>query len=613
MIHVRRILLKGPGVPDADVRFDRGGNVLAGASDTGKSLLLHCLDYILGSDKLRKRVAEIEPYATLFVEFGNSKGKSLSLRRALSGGNLAAYDKPIDQIDGAGQIISPRRYGKSVGPDVTSLLFPFAGIPEAQLRSNDQGKVQRLTIRTLLPIFLVDEISVIAEQSPVLGETGFGDTARKRMLSFLLTGKDDAGVVADEKREIVSARLAAKLGVIDDLIAPIQKRLDGLRQEDSINSVERLDTAIEQTRATLQTVEIERERLQEARSTAAEGLDHANSQIVAIDELLARYELLDERYGSDLERLDFVAEGVQFFEQLQDVTCPLCDQVMTGDHAHIADERGTAIYDAAKAEAAKILAQRADLGAAIADLEGRKNAHLFDAKTLEGTLERLEAELRSDLAPRLRGDVERLELLSDRRLQLETVRNDFDQYESLLLLRQQIEDAASDNRPKSREWEPLPATALLALCRQVESVLKEWRWKSPEPRVEFDQQTYDIIVDGQARQSHGKGVRALLYSAFVVGLLRYCAANNRPHPGFVVIDSPLTSYKRGSDATVIDGVDAGLEAGFWSSLPKTSKDVQIVVIENKEPPAAVQAGTHYEWFAGLDAKDGDRVGFVPSV
>ncbi|MES3082306.1 hypothetical protein [Sphingomonas faeni] len=561
---------------------------------------------------MRKRVPEIEPYSSLYVEFGTSNGQVLTLKRDLSGGNLAAYHYSIDQIGGAGQTISPRRYGKSVGDDVTSVLFPFAGIAEAQLRTNEQGKVQRLTVRNLLPIFLVDEISVIAEQSPVLGETGFGDTTRKRMFSFLLTGKDDAGVVADEKREVVNARLAAKLGIIEDLLAPLQKRLDGVRQAESLDSVEKLDAAIDATRARLQIVELQRERLQSERILAAESLDHSNSQIIAIDELLVRYELLDERYSSDLERLDFVAEGVQFFDQLQEVTCPLCDQVMTADHAHIADDRSAAIYDAAKAEAAKILAQRSDLGAAIADLEDRRKAHVVIVKELSQTLQQIETGLKSDLAPKLRGDVERLESLSDKRLQLETIRNDFDQYDSLMLLRQQIEDAAKDGRPKSRDWEPLPAAALLVFCRQVEAVLKEWQWHSAEPRVEFDQQTFDIVVDGQARQSHGKGVRALLYSAFVLGLLRYCAANGRPHPGFIVIDSPLTSYKRGRDVKLNDGVDLGLEDGFWSSMPNTSADLQVIIIENKEPPAAVQTGTHYEWFSGADATDRDRAGFVPN-
>ncbi|WP_156369217.1 hypothetical protein [Aureimonas sp. Leaf324] len=596
---------------DAEVRFDVGGNILAGASDTGKSFVLHCLDYILGSDIMRKRVPEAEPYSTLFVEFGNGTGEALTLRRDLSGGNLEVYDLPIERASGSNRTIAPRRRGTSQSDDVTSVIFPFAGIPEARLRTNSQGKVQRLTVRNLFPIFVVDEISVIAEQSPVLGETGFGDTMRKRMFSFLLTGKDDSGVVAEEKREIVKARLAAKLGVIEELMAPLEKRLEGVRRDESLDSVEKLEAAMETTRMRLQTMELEREELQSERSTAAESLDHANSQIIAIDELRVRYGLLQQRYDSDLKRLDFVAEGAQYFDQLQEVTCPLCDQPMTADHRHVAEERSSGIYDAAKSEAAKILAQRTDLQAAISDLEGRRAVHVATVDECATRLEEIEGRLRSDLAPRLKGDVDRLDALSERRLRLEATRNDLDQFDNLVQLRQEIEDAARDGRPRAKEWEPLPSAALLAFCRQVEATLKEWGWPSEEPRVEFDQQTYDIVVDGQARQSHGKGVRALLYSAFVVGLLRYCAQNKRPHPGFVIIDSPLTSYKRGRDVEASDSLDPGLEDGFWSSIPKTSRDLQIIVVENKEPPVAVQDATHYEWFAGPNGADGDRKGFVP--
>lgn len=63
------------------------------------------------------------------------------------------------------------RKGTSKGPDVTSILFPFAGIKEAKLRKNARGETQRFSIRTLAPIFLVDEVSIIDEYSPVTGRS----------------------------------------------------------------------------------------------------------------------------------------------------------------------------------------------------------------------------------------------------------------------------------------------------------------------------------------------------------------------------------------------------------------------------------------------------------
>jgi DNA repair ATPase RecN len=73
MLQIRTILLRGSNIEDAVVTFADRANILAGESDTGKSYLVHCLDYILGADELRKRIEEAEPYSQLIVEFENSK------------------------------------------------------------------------------------------------------------------------------------------------------------------------------------------------------------------------------------------------------------------------------------------------------------------------------------------------------------------------------------------------------------------------------------------------------------------------------------------------------------------------------------------------------------
>lgn len=55
MLRIRKILLRGNSVQDAYVDFYKGANILAGESDTGKSYLVSCLDYILGAEKTQKK------------------------------------------------------------------------------------------------------------------------------------------------------------------------------------------------------------------------------------------------------------------------------------------------------------------------------------------------------------------------------------------------------------------------------------------------------------------------------------------------------------------------------------------------------------------------------
>jgi hypothetical protein len=614
MLQVRSILLRGKGVKDALISFEDGANILAGESDTGKSYLVHCLDYIFGGDTMSKRIPEAEPYSQLFVEFQNSENKFLTLERSLAGGDLAAHQEGIASIkEGTGDKIVPSRSGKSQAKDVTAILFEFAGIDEAKLRKNSRGEVQRLTIRTMLPVILVDEISVIDERSPVLGESSFDTTARKRAFAYMLSGKDDTGIVTAERKDIANARRNAQLGIISNLLSPIEERLQKQSAQDPEQSIDKIEETIAALSKSLSDHSQERGSLEAGRREAIDHQRKADSQIVAIDELLTQYKLLDDRYRTDLERLDFITEGAYFFEGLQEVRCPLCDQLMSPDHAHKASESSQSIYQAAKAEAAKILAHRADLIAATESLAKRRAAREAERSDSLATIRYTDFRISEILAPTMQMDTQRLESLVNRRVELEAIRSDETQASNLRHIKDEIENAAGDGKASSKEWEPLPSKALRAFCAEIEKILAEWKWKG-EGRVEFDQSAYDIIVDGQSRRSHGKGVRAVLYTAFVVGLLKYCKAHDRPHLGTVVIDSPLTSYKKGKSGGTADSpIDAGIETAFWRSLCKLGIGVQLIVIENKEPPKDVAATVHYEWFAGENAQAGERIGFIPIV
>jgi hypothetical protein len=592
------------------VSFVGGSNVLAGASDTGKSYLLHCLDYVLGAVEMKKRIPEAEPYSQVFVEFENAENESLTLVRSLAGGDLAAYRVGVAEVDGFnGEKIVASRSGPSNAKDVTSVLFDFAKISEAKLRKNDRGETQRLTIRTLLPTFLIDEISVIDEVSPVLGRSSFDTTARKRAFAYLLSGKDDSSIIVAERKDILKARMEAKLGVISELLSPIEERLQ--KRPQSEESIEKVDEAISILSNSLADHSVERGSLETERREATSNILHAESQIVAIDELLVQYSLLEERYRTDLERLDFIAEGSHFFDGLQEVRCPLCDQPMTLEHSHIAAERSESVYESAKAEAAKILALRNDLEAATLSLKARLAIRQNDREKNKAKVKRIDNRIASFLAPAMLSVSQRLDRLMRRRLDLETAKNDEAQATSLRLMKEQIEGTGATKKASSSKWEPLPSKELRKFCVEIETVLRDWNWEG-EGRVEFDDSTYDIIVDGQSRQSHGKGIRAILHSAFALALLRYCFANQRPHLGLVILDSPLTSYKKGKTDDEADvPISRDMEAAFWRSLTHRNLGTQLIIVENKEPPIEVAQAVHYEWFSGKSSGPSERAGFIP--
>lgn len=615
MMQLREVRLTGDGVEDAFVTFAPGGNVIAGDSDTGKSYILRCIDFVLGAEEMTKIIDEAKPYETVLLELENSDGAFLTLERHLSGGDVTVYESRLSD-KGDGRTVQWKRQGRSTAPDVTSAVFTFCGIKEAALRKNVKGEVQRLSIRTLLPVSIVDEISVQAEKSPLFGERGFDETSRKRMFSFLLTGKDDADIVAQEQREIAQAEIRAKLSFIDTLLVPLEQRLSAqsaVPEEHEISTIERVDDAITRLSSALTEDEEARVKLREDRLNAVRQQQQAETQILAVQELVKRYRLLSQRYTSDLKRLDFVAEGAHFSKDLQKTQCPLCDQPLGPKHVeHFKEETVRSVYEAAQAEAAKIHGHRAELGIALKNLEAVLTGWVAQRDDAARVLTRIDLEVSRDLRPRLRETKARLDDLIARRVELENVKSDQDQAASLQDKRAEFERALSAaSGSETRKWSAIDPLALRAFCEDVETVLKGWGW-SNTVRVEFDEgKAFDTRVDGKPRQSHGKGYRAILHAAFVIGLLNYCQRRSTPHTGFLVIDSPLTPFKKTEKRTEGDEIDPAVERAFWSSLVTTDPTIQIIVLENKEPPAAIASDLNYTHFAGENAETGQRVGFFP--
>jgi len=81
------------------------------------------------------------------------------------------------------------------------------------------------------------------------------------------------------------------------------------------------------------------------------------------------------------------------------------------------------------------------------------------------------------------------------------------------------------------------------------------------------------------------------------------------HPGFVVLDSPLTTYKEKDKK---DGVDETITKGtkekFYEMLAE-QKNGQIIIFDNEEPSSTVKKKINYLHFSG-DSSVG-RKGLIP--
>jgi hypothetical protein len=133
----------------------------------------------------------------------------------------------------------------------------------------------------------------------------------------------------------------------------------------------------------------------------------------------------------------------------------------------------------------------------------------------------------------------------------------------------------------------LPDSVAHGFSLRVSKLLKAWDFPG-DCLVYFDKETSDFVIDGKPRGSRGKGLRAITHAAVTIALLEYCLEHDLPHPGFVVLDSPLLAYFKpeGDEDRQLQGTN--LKESFYSYLvDHHSNDSQIVIVENQHPPDSV--------------------------
>ena len=221
---------------------------------------------------------------------------------------------------------------------------------------------------------------------------------------------------------------------------------------------------------------------------------------------------------------------------------------------------------------------------------------------LDKSLASLEAEI-SKLAPTAQSAKQRVD---DTLIVRDQVRKGLaliEQKQSLLVRRDELaalKPARKSEKPKLG----ITSAAAHEFAQMVSAVLTEWRFPGTR-HVTFDEVTYDLRIDGKQRKDNGKGVRAITHAAFKVAVLLYCREHQLPHPGFLILDTPLLTYRDpisskagplSADEKAIS--QTSLKDHFFEHLAKNAADVQYLIIENVDLPQGIGRLAHVETFTG---------------
>ena len=611
---LRRLQITGPDVKVAEIAFGLGLNVVSGPSDTGKSWLVETIDYMLGGGKTPRQIPESNGYDTARLVISAHDGKEFELTRALAGGDFLCSEVGAD--DNANPNKMGQKHSQKNDDNVSSFLLSLIGLPGKRVRKNADNQQQNLTFRSLSNLVIIDEESIIKKESPIRSGESTQRTAQDSVFKLLLTGIDDSALIVAKKKEVVKAELQAQLALFDRLISQYSMELpDPVPDIESLqDQLARLDQAIEDSERRVQVDYSALESYERIRRNSWQECDGLKTRYAEITSLLERFDLLDQHYISDINRLDAVVEAGSFFTALKPGLCPLCG-AKTGTHRHDElpqDVDVEATRAACAQESAKIRQFREELVQTVAGLTDERRDVREGHEKAKAIYDSADALLRDTLAPALSAARADRNQRLEARAELRQAINQVERVRDLQRKRADTESQLGATGRVNNERPGLPPKVVQTFSRNVEALLDAWRFPHEKP-VYFDEKIQDLVIGARRRGDQGKGLRALTHAAFSVGLQQTCRELNLPTVGFVLLDSPLVTFRE-ADQEKGDEFDQALplevKQAFYRDLAQRIKNDQVIIIENEDPDSEVASSINHHLFT--KRADSGRSGFFLS-
>ena len=608
-IFLNKLVFQGSSKKPAIVEFEKGFNVISGPSDTGKSLIFECLNYVLGGSDPPKEPPESIGYTNLYLSLEH-ENESFTIERSVLSNDVRIYECHFDDINDATESREVSGSASALDSLSSYLLFKI-NAADKKLKKNEHNKTQRLTFNLLRKVLLIHELSIQSNHSPILTGEVVSSTVEKSLFRYLITGIDFSDIIEIQKPAIRKADANARIRMLDYLLAKNSYEFkDDSSVEELMEQRNKLDISIENEIENVSVKNSEIRKLQIERRETWKKVIAAESKIDQIGEILDRFELLGKHYQSDLDRLEAIIETGSMLTLTKDSQCPLCGSVPEhhDPNCYINNENIESIRASCDVEKNKIKILQGDLEQTIKEVRSEQDKNIETLKLNKKQFQKIDLELNQFLEPNLKKIKKNLRALFEKKKELELLINYKDQYEELEKLKAV---ATQDLKPQKKEKKfpkGVQATEVTELLALIEQRLRAWSFPDLD-RIGFSEEKQDITIGNKNRADQGKGLRAITNSAFIISLMDFCLHNNLVHPGFVILDSPLTTFKGKKAVSEDEALPKDVKFNFYKDLSKTTLDRQIIVIENDDPPKSLSEGVNFITFTKEYEKG--RYGFIP--
>ncbi|PFC48143.1 hypothetical protein CN300_04405 [Bacillus thuringiensis] len=606
--YIKRIMVSGENMEDASVDFEKGLNIISGPSDTGKSYIFQCIDYMLGSTEKPKKIDESIGYSSVSMEIELYTGDVYTLKRIIGESEVNIYKTAIDGIQEATPTVLKCRHNKNKIDNISVFLLEKSGfIHPSYVKTNQRGEVRTLSFRDFPTYIAISEGKIIKEVSPILSGQHMKVTVEQSIFKLIVSSLDDSNKEDNQEENNTSkTKLQGQKELLERLIIQEEKILLDFPMK-HLGAKIVLDDKMKEIQNELNSINEEIKNQTTNRRSSWNEIEEDKSKYIAVSELIRRFKLLEEQYNSDLKRLLFVKEGNYYFSQLNFAVCPFCNQAVENNHCeageHTFNQTDIDLIESIDAEMNKIKLYLSDLQSTIKETESEQEELYNKIEEKKHRYDQINNRINLILEPRetnlrelLNNYIRERELITNYEVRVAKVSDLNKEKEIIEGKLKKPSQTTSTNENKGSILE-----AIKGFCDCMSNVLERWNF-SKKPSVTYDKGLF--YIDSKPTKDYGKGYRSIIYSAFVISLMEFCRRNNRPHPGFIILDSPLTPYqgkKANKNDELSEEVELDIQSEFFKDVSSLKKNMQVIIFENKEPDEKIKEKINYIEFTKDDS------------
>ncbi|WP_278568227.1 hypothetical protein [Amedibacillus dolichus] len=553
----------------SDVDLKAGLNIIYGESNTGKSLIVDCLDYLYGAKEHRfdQKLNLKQIGLTIDVD-----GKSVSLTREI--------DSNFIEVSSTCPYIESGKYNANNGKKPIYIVWLRLMKIEDDVRiiKTLAGKTQKLTFRTFCHLFLIDEDRAINKNSVLSTGTGKSKRVDTNVLSALLYLATSNNYLPDKEGKDAPTRKARKEAVqkfVDRSMAKLADQklseLMNLSKETPVELQKSIDSIINEIGNAEGILEESLKRSMELSTQITEIDAEINESRV----LFNRNKTLATQYASDIKRLTFIAEGDIYGEDIPKLDrCPFCN-------GELPKEQNDSCIDAAIAEVAKIEVHVKDLESVQRSLESELKQLNTDKQALVEERRQVEMSIRREVQPQI-------SMLKDKLASYTTALNQYkaqemiEKFSNVLLSELKVTEEEESDELQINIPQLFNQTFTAMIETELQKLLKECNYKN-YTGSRFDKSDYDVVVNGHLKKSQGKGFRAFLNTLVAIAIQNCLFTYGLHIPRIFVVDSPILSLKEKEDHIGEEHMSETMKVGLFNYMVNHQPDKQIIIIENEIP------------------------------